>query len=255
MRKQLVELALVLLLVLLVREYLAQAYNIPSASMEPTLLIGDFILVNKLLYRLSEPMRGDMVVFKYPLNPRVDFIKRIVAKGGDLVEFKELEGPDGVKVYELWVNGEPFKLSYKGVKKITKGECYAYEEALKREDGKVIRHEVCFSKKRQKMAGVSFDALELCLEESESGFYCKKFIVPEGHYFVMGDNRDNSEDSRFWGFVPRENVVGKAFVIYFSGKVPPISSPAEVSPLVVIRQIVYALLHPRPSRIGRPLIY
>jgi len=83
---------------------------------------------------------------------------------------------------------------------------------------------------------------------------CVKFRVPEGHYFVMGDNRDNSEDSRFWGFVPRESILGKAFVIYFSGRVPPLT-PEDVNFLTGFRQLFLALINPRFDRIGRSLVY
>ncbi|NPA33120.1 MAG: signal peptidase I [Aquificae bacterium] len=255
MRKQLVELALIIGAVLLIREYIAQAYNIPSASMEPTLLIGDFILVNKLLYSISEPLRGDMVVFKYPKNPDIDFIKRIIARGGDRVEFTSLyDEKSGLLIYRVSVNGKPYELRYLGEELLEGGRCHKYEETIHREDGKLIKHGVCFRDTLLKVPGVAYGAIDEshCFRYNADGL-CVDFIVPEGYYFVMGDNRDNSQDSRFWGFVPRSNIVGKAFVIYYSGKVPPLT-PQEVSPFIVVRQIVYALLHPRFSRIGKPLI-
>jgi signal peptidase I len=255
MRRQIIELLLIIFAVLIIREYIAQAYNIPSASMEPTLLIGDFILVNKLVYSFSEPMRGDMIVFKYPRNPDIDFIKRIIAKGGDTVEFLQIyDEKNGILAYKVAVNGKIYELKYLGKEVSSKGTCYKYQETIYREDGEIIKHNVCFRNAPLKISGIAFSAIEedFCLRYNESSL-CTKFVVPEGYYFVMGDNRDNSQDSRFWGFVPRENVVGKAFVIYYSGDVPSLT-PEEVSPLIVIRQIVYALLNPRFSRIGMSLI-
>ena len=253
MRKQIVELVIIIFAVLLIREYLAQAYNIPSGSMIPTLLVGDFILVNKLVYSVSEPYRGDMVVFKYPKNPNIDFIKRIIAKGGDRVDFVPYED-NGVLIYKVFVNGKEFKLEYKGYREIEGRECYEYEETIYRDNGETLKHSVCFRKSFLKTFGFLPYAIdrELCLKYTES--FCTSFIVPEGYYFVMGDNRDNSEDSRYWGFVPRENIVGKAFVIYYSGKTPPLT-PADVGPFTAVRQIIYALLNPRLSRIGKPLIH
>ncbi|RUM27857.1 MAG: signal peptidase I [Aquifex sp.] len=254
MRKQFLELFLIILAVLFIREFIAQAYTIPSASMEPTLLVGDFILVNKLVYKLSEPMRGDMVVFKYPRNPNIDFIKRIIAKGGDTVEFfPYYDEKNNVFIYKVAVNGKLYELTYEGEKTYSY-DCYQYREKLHREDGEVIEHDVCFRNSLLKVYGMVSNAIssDLCLKYSEDGF-CVKFVVPDGYYFVMGDNRDNSMDSRFWGFVPRENIEGKAFVIYYSGKTPSLT-PEEANPLTAVRQIIYALIHPRFSRIGKPLI-
>ncbi len=262
MGKHIKEFVVILLAVLLIREFLAQAYNIPSASMEPTLLIGDFILVNKLVYRVSEPLRGDIVVFKYPVDKRTDFIKRVIAKEGDTVEFVELlDEKTGILIYKVIVNGREYALTYRGKRELSRGTCYEYEETIYRDNGEVLKHDVCFKNKLYKLTGMLRDALEPypCLRKGE-GNLCKKFVVPKGYYFVMGDNRDNSEDSRVWGFVPRENVVGKAFVIYLSGETPSLT-PGDVasSPVVellyAIRQMVYALLHPRWDRIGKPLIH
>lgn len=257
MRKQTIELLLIIFTVLIVRKFIAQAYNIPSASMEPTLLIGDFILVNKLIYSFSEPMRGDIIVFKYPKNPDIDFIKRIIAKGGDTVEFFQIyDEKNGILAYKVAVNDKIYELKYLGEEVLSKGRCYKYQETIYREDGEIIKHNICFKNTLFKISGMTYSAIseDFCLRYNEDGL-CTRFIVPEGYYFVMGDNRDNSEDSRFWGFVPRENIIGKAFVIYYSGKVPSLT-PEEVSPLplIVVRQIVYALLNPRFSRIGMSLI-
>lgn len=250
--KWLVEFAVIIGVVLLIRATLLQAFNIPSASMQPTLLIGDFILVNKLVYRLSEPRRGDIVVFKYPNNPSLDYIKRVIAGPGDVVEFEEFyDSKAEIKVYRVKVNGEEYELQYKTLRNFDGRFYYEFDEKVPL-GGKFISHRVWYSAYPTKVAGlVSYNG-EDCLQQKYN--LCVKFRVPEGHYFVMGDNRDNSEDSRFWGFVPRENIVGKAFVIYFSGEVPPLT-PEDVTFYTGFRQLFLAILHPRPSRIGSYFIY
>jgi len=218
------ELIVIVMVVLLIRAFVAQAYNIPSGSMQPTLLVGDFILVNKLVYRFSEPKRGDIVVFKYPIDPNIDFIKRIVALPGEEVE---------VRNNQVFINGKPLPLievgrgEENGVRKVI------YEEVMP--EG--IKHKVQFYE-------------DFPFSKRDFG----PVVVPPNHYFVMGDNRDNSEDSRYWGFLPRENIVGKAFVIYFSGDVPPLQT-TDVSIFTGIKQLILAILNPRFERIGKPLIW
>ncbi len=263
--KWVIELVAIVALVLFIRAFFVQAFNIPSASMQPTLLIGDFILVNKFLYRVSEPKRGDIVVFKYPQNEALDYIKRIVGMPGDKIEFREVS-LEGVRVYELRVNGEPLDIKYVGRKRFNGREYAVFEESIPVEGEKRISHRVWFRTSGFNMPGMckydcrsgflNYDIPIIpegnCLR-SDSGI-CLEFIVPEDSYFVMGDNRDNSEDSRFWGFVPRRNIVGKAFVIYFSGRVPSLT-PEDVSFFTGFRQLFYALVNPRPGRIGKPLIW
>ena len=222
--KWITELILVVMVVLLIRAFIAQAYNIPSGSMKPTLLVGDFILVNKLVYRFSEPQRGDIVVFKYPIDPSIDFIKRIIGMPGDVIEIRD---------NQVFINGQPVKIT-----RIEKAK----------EDGftKIVDEETL-------PEGVKYKVQFY----EEAFFSIRDFgpvVVPPGHYFVMGDNRDNSEDSRYWGFLPRENIVGKAFVIYFSGEVPPLQS-TEVSFITGIKQLLIALMNPRFERVGKPLIW
>ncbi len=197
----------IILVVALIRVFLAQAFNIPSGSMKPTLLIGDFILVNKFVYgdwsigipftditffsyknRLAKPDRGDIIVFKYPENPKIDFIKRVIALPGDIVE---------VKNDVVYINGKPLKREEAGEFKDENAFVKRFYEYIPRKDGKVHKYTVI---------------------EIEEGLG-KDFgpeKVPEGYYFVLGDNRDNSRDSRFWGFVPDDYIIGQAFVIYFS---------------------------------------
>lgn len=250
--KWLIEFLLIIAAVLFIRATLVQAFNIPSASMQPTLLIGDFILVNKLVYNLSEPRKGDIVVFKYPVNPSLDYIKRVIAAPGDLVEFEEFYDEKAeVKVYRVIVNGRSYPLRYNSLKSFNGKFYYEFTETVL-VNGKKMDHTVWYSSYPTKVAGlVSYNGRE-CIKQKHN--LCVKFRVPEGHYFVMGDNRDNSEDSRFWGFVPRENIVGKAFVIYFSGKVPPLT-PDDVNLFTGFRQLFLALMNPRFDRIGTFFIY
>lgn len=218
------ELIVIVMVVLLIRAFVAQAYNIPSGSMKPTLLVGDFILVNKLVYRFSEPKRGDIVVFKYPIDPNIDFIKRIVALPGEEVE---------VRNNQVFINGKPLPLIEVGRGEENSIRKVIYEEVLP--EG--IKHKVQFYE-------------DFPFSKRDFG----PVVVPPNHYFVMGDNRDNSEDSRYWGFLPRENIVGKTFVIYFSGDVPPLQT-TDVSIFTGIKQLILAILNPRFERIGKPLIW
>jgi signal peptidase I len=218
------ELIVIVMIVLLIRTFVAQAYNIPSGSMKPTLLVGDFILVNKLVYRFSEPQRGDIVVFKYPIDPNIDFIKRIIALPGEEVE---------VRNNQVFINGKPLPLTEVGRGEENGVRKVIYEEVLP--EG--IKHKVQFYE-------------DFPFSRRDFG----PVVVPPNHYFVMGDNRDNSEDSRYWGFLPRENIVGKAFVIYFSGDVPPLQT-TDVSIFTGIKQLILAILNPRFERIGKPLIW
>jgi signal peptidase I len=218
------ELIVIVIIVLLIRAFVAQAYNIPSGSMKPTLLVGDFILVNKLVYRFSEPQRGDIVVFKYPIDPNIDFVKRIIALPGEEVE---------VRNNQVFINGKPLPLIEVGRSEENGIRKVIYEEVLP--EGK--KHKVQFYE-------------DFPFSKSDFG----PVVVPPNHYFVMGDNRDNSEDSRYWGFLPRENIVGKVFVIYFSGDVPPLQT-TDVSIFTGIKQLIIAILNPRLERIGKPLIW
>jgi signal peptidase I len=156
------------LLALLIRTFVVQAFQIPSGSMIPTLLVGDHILVNKFIYRFRDPARGDVVVFKYPVEEHRDFIKRVIGLGGDELYIKER------KVY---VNCRP-----------PDPACHPIEERW-------AYHEERFGGGNETFGPVQ---------------------VPAGSYFVMGDNRNNSQDSRYWGFVKKEKIKGLAFIIYWS---------------------------------------
>ncbi|MGD8207614.1 MAG: signal peptidase I [Thiohalocapsa sp.] len=197
----------VILIVLLLRSFIVEPFRIPSGSMMPTLLVGDFILVNKFAYglrwpvlnskflELGDPERGDVVVFRFPLDESVDYIKRVVGVPGDQIYYRNKT---------LYVNGEPMEQialpPYVG-EGSGKGHTGA-TRALEDIDG--VEHEILIN------PGAP-DFPRGC-HVLASG----PVTVPEGTYFVMGDNRDNSNDSRCWGLVPDQNLVGKAFAIWMS---------------------------------------
>lgn len=189
----------IFLIVLILRSFLVEPFRIPSGSMMPTLLVGDFILVNKFIYGvrlpvlntevidISEPERGDVVVFRYPEDPSIPFIKRVVGLPGDRIGYYD-------KV--LHINGKPIPQRSVGT--------YSDTGAGSDMTGADIRVEV--------LSGTEHTILIQRQAPSRSG----EMTVPEGHYFVLGDNRDNSRDSRYWGTVPDENLIGKAFVIWMN---------------------------------------
>lgn len=148
--------AIAVILAIVIRVFLFQPFYIPSGSMEPTLLINDRIIVSKLNYRITAPDRGDVIVFKYPVNPKRDFIKRVIGLPGETIKIKD---------NKLFVDGKQLEQPF-----LPHGLTYG-------DFGPVT--------------------------------------VPEGEYFMMGDNRNNSEDSRVWGTLPRDNIVGRAVFVYW----------------------------------------
>ena len=202
----------VIAIVFLLRSFLFEPFRIPSGSMLPTLHVGDFILVNKYDYGLrlpvantkvleiGAPKRGDVIVFRYPVDTSIDYIKRVVGVPGDTVEYRN-------KV--LYVNGVEQKLAAPRdfIDENTMVTLTEYDETL----GDVT-HLVAFDHRRPSWVPEgAISKKEPTCTYNDAGFICK---VPEGHYFAMGDNRDNSEDSRYWGFVPDENLVGRAVLIW-----------------------------------------
>lgn len=205
----------VILIVFLLRSFLFEPFKIPSGSMIPTLLVGDLILVNKFHYGVRLPVinkkiiennaveRGDVMVFRYPVDPRQDYIKRVVALPGDTVAWVN---------QKLLLNGQPVPVKAQG--EFFEADSLRYEPQFSEQLGK-IEHKILVDPRRQSWLGPdpkTFPFADQCRYTAE-GMSC---TVPAGHYFVMGDNRDNSQDSRYWGFVPDDNIVGKAFFVWMN---------------------------------------
>jgi signal peptidase I len=162
-REWIESLLVAVVLAMVIRAFVAQAFKIPTGSMRPTLVEGDRILVNKFIYKFREPKRGDVIVFRYPGVEKKDFIKRLIAVEGEEVEIK-----DG----DIYVDGE--------------------------------RVEEPFSIRKTRY-----------YNKEPYGGRGKKIRIPEDSYFVLGDNSASSRDSRYWGFVPEKNLIGKAFFLYW----------------------------------------
>lgn len=189
----------VIFIVLLLRSFLVEPFRIPSGSMMPTLLVGDFILVNKFTYgirlpvvnqkiiEMGLPKRGDIVVFRYPKDPSIDYIKRVVGLPGDRIAYFQ--------------------------KKLTINGVAAPQQSIDRYQGDGQNANMTGAEHSiEDLLGVSHDMLTTPGAPTIEDV----FVVPEGHYFMMGDNRDNSNDSRYWGVVPEANLVGKAFFIWMN---------------------------------------
>ncbi len=205
----------VILVVFLLRSFLFEPFKIPSGSMIPTLLVGDLILVNKYHYGVrlpvinkkiianNEPKRGDVMVFRYPVDTRVDYIKRVVGLPGDEINYSN---------QKLTVNGQPVPMQSLG--DFYDEDSLRYAPMFSEKFGDA-EHRILVDPRRSAYNGPepkTFPMHENCRYTAE-GVTCK---VPPGHYFMMGDNRDNSQDSRFWGFVPDENIVGRAFFVWMN---------------------------------------
>ena len=204
----------VILIVFLLRSFLFEPFKIPSGSMVPTLLVGDLILVNKYHYgvrlpvinkkiiELNKPQRGDVMVFRYPANPSIDYIKRVVGVPGDEVSYRN---------QRLYLNGQQVETT--ALPEFYDDDSTRYFKQYSEKLGSV-EHNILVDVQRPSYIRPTdpFPYKENCSYSAE-GVTCK---VPAGHYFMMGDNRDNSEDSRFWGFVPDENIVGKAFFVWMN---------------------------------------
>jgi len=212
----------VILVVFLLRSFLFEPFKIPSGSMIPTLLVGDLILVNKYHYGVrlpvinkkiianNDPKRGDVMVFRYPKDTSVDYIKRVVGVPGDEISFRE---------QKLYLNGVVVPIEQLPPPGFYDEDQRQYFSEFTEKLGDV-EHHILLNPRSQPFYGaedkITFPFRENCRYSAE-GVTCK---VPPGHYFMMGDNRDNSQDSRFWGFVPDENIVGKAFWIWMNFSSP-----------------------------------
>ena len=204
----------VLALVTILRSFVFEPFQIPSGSMEPTLRVGDFLVVNKFNYGIKDPIwqktlienghpeRGDIIVFKAPKQPHVDYIKRVIGIGGDTVKYDmatqslTVTSKDGTVNVFKYENAKPnADFFYHGEMQVEKTEIGS------------VTHQILNNPSPFNYAPYFF---------KQEGQIDGEWVVPDGHYFVMGDNRDNSEDSRFWGFVPEQNIVGKATFLWLS---------------------------------------
>ena len=204
----------VIIAVFVLRSFLFEPFKIPSGSMIPTLLVGDLILVNKYTYGLrlpvvntkltagTPPKRGDVMVFRYPPKPSLDYIKRVVGVPGDEVAYLNKK---------LTINGQP--VSKTSVPEFFDEDAMRYFKQFEEKLGDK-RHRLLNDDDRPAfIPGVEDFPFKQNCRYSVEGITCR---VPEGHYFMMGDNRDNSLDSRYWGFVPDRNIVGKAFLVWMN---------------------------------------
>ncbi|EIT7025766.1 signal peptidase I [Vibrio vulnificus] len=202
----------VIAFVLVLRSFIYEPFQIPSGSMMPTLLVGDFILVEKYAYGLKDPVwrtqlvetgkpeRGDIVVFKYPPSPNIDYIKRVVGLPGDTVRYNRQKEiciqPKGESVCHMAIRNN-----------VVESEFIQDGINLTQTDEQLgeVKHQILVNPLRQ-------DRVEAYAPRAG----VSEWVVPQDQYFVMGDNRDNSADSRYWGFVPEANLVGKAVAIWIS---------------------------------------
>jgi len=234
----------VLAIVLVIRSFIYEPFQIPSGSMMPTLLIGDFILVEKFAYGIKDPIyqktliqtgqpkRGDIAVFKYPRDPNVDYIKRVIGLPGDRVSYdtqsKELT------IYPNCSSGQvcekALPITYSNIEPSDFVQTFSRSEGSESSSGffmvpkdqSMVNGER-LDERKESLADVTHRILLLPIAQDQASMYYHQpgqpqatWVVPPGQYFMMGDNRDNSADSRYWGFVPEQNLVGKATIIWMS---------------------------------------
>lgn len=234
----------VLAIVLIVRSFIYEPFQIPSGSMMPTLLIGDFILVEKFAYGIKDPIyqktlfetghpkRGDIVVFKYPKDPSLDYIKRTVGLPGDKVTYnpvaKEVTIQPNCRSGQACDSALP--VTYSNVEPSDFVQTFASRDGGEATSGfwqlpksESKENGIRLDGREEALGNVTHHILTVPIAQDQLGAYYQQpgqplatWIVPPGHYFMMGDNRDNSADSRYWGFVPEANLVGKAVGIWMS---------------------------------------
>ncbi|MGF1741299.1 signal peptidase I [Vibrio profundum] len=214
----------VIAFVLILRSFVFEPFQIPSGSMMPTLLVGDFILVEKFAYGLKDPVwhhqlvdvgqpkRGDVAVFRYPLNPNIDYIKRVVGLPGDVIRYN---------------SDKTLCIQPKGSTTCTDVADSNVHES------RFVQNGIPLIEKTEQLGAVQHHILINPIRKDRTYEYqprpgVDEWVVPPGEYFMMGDNRDNSADSRYWGFVPKANLVGKAVAIWISFKFD--RSPSSVLP-------------------------
>lgn len=196
----------VLLIVFVLRGFVAEPFRIPSGSMLPTLEVGDFILVNKYQYgirlpvlhqkiiEVDSPKRGDIMVFRWPKDNKTNYIKRVIGLPGDTIEYRNKQ---------LYINGVRIESAAAG----------SYTPfPINQRSARALNR---FTQMVPAAAAADAVQYSILIDNYERAKINKKLTVPEGHYFMLGDNRDHSLDSRFWGFVPDKNIVGKAFFVWF----------------------------------------
>ncbi|CUR53804.1 Signal peptidase I [Serratia symbiotica] len=235
----------VLLFVFIVRSFIYEPFQIPSSSMMPTLLIGDFILVEKYTYGIKNPLtqttlintghpnHGDIAVFKYPLNPELNYIKRIIGLPGDHIIYNfvnkqvivkpicknnSLCNKKSIIIYDK-IHPSNFVQAFvhNNVDEISN---YFYKIPL---NNHIPKNSIRLYESKEKNENIKYSTLiipgtqdQILAYYKQTGKSLAEWVVPEGYYFMMGDNRDNSSDSRYWGFVPEKNLVGKAIAIWMS---------------------------------------
>ncbi|SFN12334.1 signal peptidase I [Formivibrio citricus] len=235
----------IILIVFVLRSFLVEPFQIPSSSMRPGLVVGDFILVNKFSYGIrtpvinnvlipvGKPQHGDVMVFNYPENPSINYIKRVIGLPGDTVTYRNKRltvNGQAVKTeaaggHNYWENVKAVEQPPYGDKFPTQKSCSffgllcSYQEQVANK----LNSEFLGGRNYQTLESPKYLPVNLSLVKDfpyrencrydEDGFTCK---VPEGHYFMMGDNRDHSSDGRYWGFVPDKYVVGKAFFVWMN---------------------------------------
>ncbi|URJ29867.1 signal peptidase I [Blochmannia endosymbiont of Camponotus sp.] len=239
----------ILLLVFIIRSFIFEPFRIPSGSMMPTLLIGDFILVKKFIYGIKNPVtqktlintghpkRGDVIVFKYPKNPTLNYIKRVIGEPGDKIIYNIITKQ--LTIYPNHINHikyiqQPLPITYNNISPSNFIQIFSSDangkvnsSFIKIKSQKKNPHGIRLIQTTESFNGIEHNILTMIppgdqnltkMYDQHTKHLISEWLVPTDEYFVMGDNRDNSADSRYWGFVPERNIVGKAIIIWMNIK-------------------------------------